>query len=270
MVVALAGCAVAAHPSGDGRDLAGASGHDLANAIADDLAGRDFAGDDLTQPPPPPGSDLSVTMCDPVAQTGCGPGEKCSLDSTGNVCLSDGTKPNGAACGPATDDCIHGTLCVGPVAMTLNCRQFCQSDNNCTQSPPPSGATPEANNKAHCVLSLTGSTDKVCSFACNPVAAAGASGCATGFACQTFGSMTIPEFTDCGIPGLGTDGASCLTNGNGDCAAGFVCVSVGATAHCRKACRANTAGDCTGLGGYACLLATGATMFGFCCPGTGC
>src|SRR5439155_16814185 len=103
----------------------------------------------------------------------------------------------------------------------------CAADADCTQAPVASGGTAEPNNKAHCLLTLTGTTAKLCSFACNPVSAAGASGCATGLACQTFASMTIPEFTDCSPAGAALDGGNC-PNGNSDCAPGFGCVETSA------------------------------------------
>jgi len=249
-----------------------------------DFSGLDLIGVDLTGVNVPPDLNTTppdlkstppvdmATPCSLVAQSGCGAGEKCTLESSGSTCITDGTKGNGQLCGPASDDCAKGNLCTVESASLLQCRQFCAADSDCKQGAAPGGAQ----NTPHCLLTFTGTTAKVCTVACNPVLAAGASGCATGLGCQVFATATIPEATDCALAGAGGDGADCTTNGTSDCQGGFTCVQVTGTGgtvvnHCRKVCRQGMAGtDCAGQAGYACRVATGTTMFGFCCAGTGC
>jgi hypothetical protein len=172
----------------------------------------------------------------------------------------------------AVDDCVKGTMCTGETATLSQCREFCAADSDCTHA-----AVGPAGNLPHCIITFTGITQKVCTFACNPVTAAGASGCGAGLGCQVFRTMTINQATDCSSAGAGTNGTDCKTNGNADCAAGFGCVSVTnmttmvTESRCRQLCRANTAADCTvGGAGYACVLPGTAPMYGFCCPSGNC
>jgi hypothetical protein len=236
-----------------------------------DLAGLDLLGVDLTGFPG--NDDLARPPCDVVAQTNCGANEKCTLTDVdgGAVCLSDGDKLLGQLCGGAgNDDCIHADICVNETATVGQCRQFCNADTDCMQLPassPTAGA-----NKPYCVYTLTGGTTRICSVACQPVTKAGPSGCAAGLACHVFGfsagGTTIPQATDCGAAGAGTNGASCATNGNDDCAEGFGCVSVTnggtTTKTCRQICRQGNAGDCTVAGGLSCTAPNGTTQWGFC------
>lgn len=272
--------------SGGGNDLAGAkdmasSSGDLAGAkdmpSSGDLASSDLAGStdlatsDLATP------DLATTpdmaMCVLFPQSGCGVNEKCELTGSGNICASNGNKTTGQQCGTGgSDDCTAGDICStdSSTSTTFICRAFCNADGDCKQGAVTSGGTAEPNNVAHCIITFAGTTQKACTDACNPVTAAGASGCPGSLACIYGGTTTIPELTDCGTPGTGTDGASCVdTTG---CAAGYVCVGAGAgSTFCRQVCRNGTSGDCSGLG-YTCDPPAGVTspMFGFCCPLLGC
>jgi len=77
------------------------------------------------------GTGGSGVSCDPIAQTGCTSGQRCTwiftTSSTGhNACLADGTVSVGGACsfgavGEATgfDNCKKGTSCVGGVCKTI-------------------------------------------------------------------------------------------------------------------------------------------------------
>jgi hypothetical protein len=213
--------------------------------------------------------------CDVVAQTGCASGEKCELGSMANECVPDGNKATGNICGTMqSDDCVHSNLCIGESATLNQCRQSCATDTDCKQ--PAAGGV--ASNTGHCLITLTGSTVKVCTVACQPAPAAGASGCSTGLACQIYGYMSGGlnlQGTDCAAGGAGADGANCATNGNGDCAAGFGCVSVtsGSTtvSKCRRLCRlASGNADCLS-GAPTCSAPTGNNpSWGFCCPSGGC
>lgn len=263
------GCAQAGVVGGGHRD--GSSPRDGDPVTPQDLSGLDLTGVDLGNT----GGGGDAAMCDPLSQSGCGAGEKCSLSASATTCLSDGDKLSGQLCGAAgADDCIKGNLCVSESAtsMVAQCRPFCAKDTDCKQTA--QGGV--ASNLPHCLIPISGTMPAVtvCTVACQPVTAAGASGCATGLSCQVFGSATPPiaQFSDCALPGPGGDGADCTTAG---CQAGFACVSETPTGggaaqnHCRKLCRAGTSGDCTGLGGYGCATPTGTGPFpwGFCEPG---
>jgi hypothetical protein len=77
------------------------------------------------------GTGGTGTSCDPVAQTGCATGQRCSWVWTSsanghNACLADGTVSLGGACtvgvaGEATgfDNCKKGTSCVSGVCETI-------------------------------------------------------------------------------------------------------------------------------------------------------
>jgi hypothetical protein len=285
IVFLAAGCAKPSNvvsKDGGAHDLAGGGGQDASTTddgppptpdfAGVDIAGLDFSGVDFKTP-----GDMAG-QCVLFPQSGCNGGEKCSYNGTSNTCVTAGTTANGALCGAGgSDDCVAGDECVsaGMSSSIATCRAFCKTDNDCAQPAVAAGATAEPNNKPHCLLGLTGTTTSLCTFACNPVTADGSpSGCAAGLGCQTWASMTVPEFTDCGPVGTGGDGASC-PNGNGDCKAGYGCVEISAgppvVAHCRLLCRQGVAADCAAVGGgIACAAPTGATMFGFCCPGAGC
>jgi hypothetical protein len=264
LTVGLSACAAAGHANG----LGGPNGNgdeDMGVVPSPDFS----AGSDGSGAMP----DLAGGPCDVLAQN-CGANQKCTL-ATGDMgtCIPEGTKTLGQLCGATgDDDCVQRSQCISET-MTINqCRDACLTDSDCTQ---PAASSPVAGaNKPHCLIGLTDTTFKVCTVACQPVTAAGASGCATGLACQVFGYMsggvTIPEATDCAGPGAGTDGSSCATNGNGDCAAGFGCVNVGGTKKCRKLCRSGTVADCTGVTSPTCRLPTGSMNWGFCCPNDNC
>ncbi len=232
-----------------------------------DLYGVDFSGVDFSIP----GADAG--LCDVVAQSGCGANEKCTLGAMDvNTCSSDGDKAPGAICGAASsDDCLKGSLCTQEATGLDQCRPFCNADTDCKQAAQGGVAT----NVGHCLVTLSMSTAKVCTIACQPVTKAGASGCATGLGCEVFGDTATTQATDCAKLGAGGDGADCTTNKTADCAPGSVCVGVtsGATTlyHCRLVCRSNTASDCP-AGGYQCLAPTGVTTpaWGFCCPSGNC
>jgi hypothetical protein len=245
-----------------------------------DLYGVDLYGADLTTPIDFAGVDLfGVDLrspCTVLPQAGCNPGEKCTLASMDDtLCVSNGNKKVGEACGPGSDDCEAGNLCVTDQTLLL-CRQFCAFDQDCKQP-----AVAATNNIPHCLVTLGNSTQKTCTVPCNPVLATRSttpSGCAAGFNCEVFRTMTIDQATDCSKGGTGTDGANCATNGNGDCADGYTCVvNQAMERRCRAVCRvqggAGTSADCAVAGGgYICAVPSMTTnpAFGFCCPGTGC
>jgi hypothetical protein len=240
-------------------------------AVPRDFANADFAGADFAVPPdfarPPDFSappDMARPPCVLFPQSGCGPGEKCTLGSPSNMCIANGNKVTGQACGAGgSDDCVAGDICSvdDAAATTFMCRAFCFSDADCTQPAAPPGPP----NIAHCLITFAGGA-KACTVACNPVLAAGASGCPGSLGCIYGGAAGIPELTDCETVGVGGNGANCTSTA--DCASGYACVGGGATGHCRQVCRDGNDNDCT-AGGFTYLCfppsSTATPMFGFCC-----
>lgn len=230
-----------------------------------------------------PGGSASCTV---LPQRGCGSGLKCTLacnptDTTFEICgpgpnntttcAANGTKQVGAVCNPAPDNCAASSICIpdyslGSSTANMICRQFCASDNDCTQPAQTGGAA----NKPHCTIDVASTGLKVCTVACNPVTAAGPSGCPTYWYCDVFSTATLSEATDCEYNfGNGTpEGYGC--NSNSDCGNGHSCVDNGTTKKCRQNCRAGHPGDCSEVAGATCQLPTGAVLFGVCCPSGGC
>ena len=92
------------------------------------------------EPPPP-------TDCDPVANTGCGSGEKCTFIATSQDpfeghtgCAPDGTVALGDPCatdgGTGVDDCLGGTFCQGGTCQEV-CTvtpDSCPTDYHCSHT----------------------------------------------------------------------------------------------------------------------------------------
>ena len=105
VVLIAAGCASAKQNGGGGnQDLGGGGGgggDDLGDA--DQGGGGGGGGGDGGGG----GADMRSGMCDPLAQSGCASGEKCTLGSgMATQCLPDGANATGILCGSSmTDDC---------------------------------------------------------------------------------------------------------------------------------------------------------------------
>jgi hypothetical protein len=227
------------------------------------------------------GSDQSIG-CTLLPQKGCGADKKCTLscnptDTTfelcgagannATTCAADGDRQLGGVCDPAPDNCVASTICIpdygrGSQADNMMCRQFCNSDADCKQAAPQG----EVTNKPRCTLAVAMTGLRVCTVACNPVNAAGPSGCPGEWFCN----VSATDATDCRYNfGDGTpEGFGC--NDNSDCGNGRSCVENGSAKLCRQNCRAANSGDCTDVAGATCKLPTGAVMFGVCCPPGGC
>jgi len=148
------------------------------------------------------------------------------------------------------------------------CVKTCMTDSDCPATAVASGSTPEPTNVSRCVT-LAGTNALECSIACNPVAAAGPSGCPSGEGnCYLGVTAANEQFTQCVVGGQqGAEGAVCSLPW--DCAAGLACVQSGdaGTPHCRAMCRSGVDADCAG--GDVCLSAIASNpMFGFCCSST--
>jgi hypothetical protein len=211
---------------------------------ADDLANLDLANPDGFAP------------CDTVAQTGCGPGEKCRLGNGGSVCDVAGTLAIGQVCtlrSDGSDDCVRGGFCLAsdfPRHSAGQCSRFCSADPGCT-------SFSIAGDPSVCV-------ENVCSNPCNPVAALGATGCpGTDLSCVVLRNSGS-QIALCGsFFGTLPEGATCSTGSVGDCQNNLSCVG----GKCRRACREGVTADC---GAAAFCASSGGPTWGFCCPTAGC
>jgi hypothetical protein len=239
--------------------------YDFSNVVYDPSSSNDLAGPAASGP------------CSTVPQAVCPSGEKCTLPggTLGDpVCRPAGALAVGAGCTPSSDQCVAGALCLGDTAANADsmCRQLCNHDNgdqDCTEPPGPGGSA----NYAQCVIVAVGSASiSLCSHPCNPVLAAGSSGCPLEQRCD-YQAFTSFERTDCRtFTGSGTDGAACQINNQ--CAAGYGCMQLGFSSSyvCRQFCRMHSDSDCAQTG-YVCkpeLIFQSNTLFGVCCPSAGC
>ena len=107
---------------------------------------------------------------------------------------------------------------------------------------------------------------------CNPIPAAGPSGCPGDEACYVGGN---PQMVGCAEPGTGNEGSDCDLSY--DCADGLTCaVALGSsgTGTCRWDCRIGVLGDCfRGIDGSQRVCERTADpkgLYGLCCPVGGC
>jgi hypothetical protein len=208
-------------------------------------------------------------VCDPVLQTGCGAGQRCIVDPP--ACVANGTVATGQPCGSVSDDCVRGDLCAVSAGMAT-CSKFCATDSDCPGAAVASGSTPEPANVPRCTGLLQGTVTStaypLCTVACNPVKAAGPSGCLAHQLCVYTVTPSGVDTTDCQGSYAGIEGNAC--SASNDCDVGLVCVGRAQT-HCRQVCRIGMSSDCT-IAGDTCATPAGATapMFGYCCPASGC
>jgi hypothetical protein len=171
----------------------------------------------------PGGDEVGESDCQPVAQTGCGPGEKCTAQKVGAsvvyVCVGDSNMfdPFGS-CMPmlssGDDGCPAGYACLGTETFGA-CVPLCLSDADCTGgvcvpdpidfvqhcandcSPfEPSCPTPlqcrRQDDRYACVFAR----DEDSGVAGDPCEVTDDAGCATGFAC--FPGALVPDCTNNG------------------------------------------------------------------------
>ena len=154
-------------------------------------------------------------VCDPVAQTGCNPGEKCTFvrdvenqaDSR-TFCRPDGSVQSGNVCtsDPVTglDDCVAGLFCGGGI-----CAEICSME-------------PDSCSSGYTCAGLPGLVDSpgvgYCEIICDPLS--DLSGCSQGEACYI---VVFLETSMCATPWTTvTQGVACVyING---CASGYSCV----------------------------------------------
>jgi hypothetical protein len=216
-----------------------------ASLVSDLTAVRDSGATDAVR---------GFAFCDVVTQTGCSAEQKCTIDVDGFACAPSGTVAAGQHCvfsDGGFDNCLRGAACIAAGSSGI-CAHYCAHD-------------------AECAALSTSVSDSVCvppfcSNPCNPVASQGPTGCpATGLSCIVFSNPNPTQITSC-VPTSGTagDGESCTTSF--DCQGGL---NLSCASHrCRRACRIHTPADCNP--GEICGTPVGETIWGFCCPSTGC
>lgn len=215
------------------------------------------AGTDAAQGPPGEdagfaGADVGIAWaCDPIADTGCGGGQRCGLSGGIPTCIASGAGAEGAACATETS-CGPHLSCQGG-----RCVRFCYDDGN-------DGA---CGSDRYCGASaVAGSSPPsgiaFCSDACDPLAQV--STCPTGSHCAIDVAAGNREFRWCAPDGTGAEGATCI--GQAGCNAGLECV-YGSTS-CRAFCDPSEPMPCAGS--HHCDASTGwvvaGHLVGFCVP----
>ncbi len=159
------------------------------------------------------GDDGNPTLdCDPVDQTGCADGEKCTVtESAGQVeyvCVSDAQNLDPySACTPALgtgmDGCPAGHACLADEMDNGLCVPLCLDDADCDMG--------------LCIEPST-TTAQHCGDACSPFEG----GCIPPMQCRRASDRFVCEFGRNGDTGMATD--PCSLMGDEGCAEGFVCV----------------------------------------------
>lgn len=159
------------------------------------------------------GSAIPMDMCDPAAQSGCAPGEKCTAIATSAgpvfTCVGAGGSdlepfdPCQAQPESGLDACPVGTACIGTTSSGV-CLPLCTRDADCEGG----------------VCSADPVNDlPFCADDCSPFDSL----CATPLACRRNG-----ERFSCGFlreEDVGGEAAPCETSTDAGCAAGFACIS---------------------------------------------
>lgn len=183
--------------------------------------------------------------CDPIANSGCPTGGKCTMLQNGQTlsvgCGSKGTKAAGDACTPVVttvgqtgDDCGNGLACFSVQGdASATCHQICS----------PSGAGTACPTSFACGLYVPGlTTVAFCQASCQPLEQ---SGCATtGQACYLAdtGAMCLPA-------GTKNPGDTCVQAN--DCRSGSTCLTSGSSGTCFSFC-STTGGAPACTGGTTC------------------
>ncbi len=121
----------------DGGDASGGGPSSMSAGNDDDTGGGTLlasGGDESSED----GGGIMGSGCDPVAQTDCDPGEKCTATLSGAgltyACVGEvGTLQEQETCTVSLEDgldgCFAGTVCLGDESGT--CRPLCEGENDC-------------------------------------------------------------------------------------------------------------------------------------------
>lgn len=180
----------------------------------------------------------ATAACDPVCQTGCPCGQRCTVSGSGPVCAAQvaaGAKVLGQTCVPSTDDCAPGLACLREACGSNlgRCYRFCRDASMCGTD-------------VACATQVNSSNDMAlgqlaCDLAeqtCDPIAGTGCPDAA--LSCF----VTTAGHTICDCPGRARrEGDSC--RGYDDCALGLACLQ----STCVRLCRSTSdCASCTVLG----------------------
>lgn len=152
------------------------------------------------------------STCDPVDQTGCSSGQKCTAIVTGGaVSYTCATAPGGLgpseACNASPsdgiDECPAGYACLADEAEAALCAPLCQAHADCTQ--------------ALCVAARETGIP-YCANDCSPFE----SPCPTPLQCRRNGDRFSCLFL--GIGDVGGEGEGCDVTDDAGCGAGMVCL----------------------------------------------
>jgi hypothetical protein len=238
------------HLAGCANAKIGNVGQQKDSGVSEDAAGEN--GKDSGEPGKkdgPPGPDVKLGNCDPLANSGCGSGEKCTAlqqsDKTLALgCDATGSKAEGEPCAQVMnggaqsgDDCAASLACfnIGDGAGAT-CHRFCAygaADTGC-----PDGEL--------CSAKVQGLPDSLAFCrkvtTCAPL---DQTGCASGQACYFSSTGAV-----CAKEGNGKPGDAC-SNAN-DCQRGGTCVSGRCASFCTT--ESGAAPSCTGAdtGGDTC------------------
>jgi hypothetical protein len=215
----------------------------------------------------------STGGCDPVCQSGCACGEKCTNSGSGNRCAPIGLPVRGFydSCDPSGDRCRPGAACLPEFQERCgaHCYRFCRVDSDCGEVARCTGEAQDDNgNLLYKVCSA-----KIEQPGCNPTGPNPACSPSTtpdrpasAFGCYIL-SHLHPDETVCECSGLLPEGAACAREYQ--CAPGNECLKVGAETKCRKLCTLEGSGILPPTVcpvGQRCNAFAGARKFGFCLP----
>jgi hypothetical protein len=265
-------------PGGNCPSPTGTSGADRRDAEALDTAAPDLSAREVAldghddAPADAGGADAACRMqvpgcapgagtCDPVCQTGCKCGEKCSVSSAGALTcnapagstrLREGESCDLVSGGTSlqTDACAPGLVCAQG-ACRNRCARHCRTDADCPAST--------------CSVQLAPGF-KVCDVPaadCNPLRSLGPTGCAAA-AEGCYLALTVKDgrFCDCPTSAL-PEGGPCRASR--ECLPGLACVDALGTTdfRCRVVCDlAGAVSGCTA--GASCRPLNGSTQYGYC------
>lgn len=173
--------------------------------------------------------------CDPVCQTGCGCGLRCTVTPSGNTCVPPaGSKSVGQICQLGADDCAPGLACLQEACGhdLGRCYRFCREGSMCAGS--------KACTRAVTLPDGSATGQRVCDVDdqdCDPYATNACPDPA--LHCYVRGGSS----TSCDCPSgvEGKEGAPC--SAINDCLAGLACLQVaGRPSQCLRLCRSG--GDC--------------------------
>lgn len=188
-----------------------------------------------------PAAGVATGVCDPVCQTGCACGQRCSVGSTGPVCLGQGgLKTAGQICSPSTDDCAPGYACLREAcgASLGRCYRFCRDASMCGAGVGCATSVNSGNNMALGQLACD-----LAEQTCEPLATTSAATGCPDPALSCFVNAMGHTLCDCPSGRSRREGESC--RGYDDCAPGLACLD----STCLRLCHSTAdCGGCQALG----------------------